>query len=216
LVQNTSFLGVSDVFNGSMGVTTSGEGLAPQSNNSAAYKNYFRQAGDQAANAEVSLGGGDDCCGGNNINWNQVGKGAAAVLGGTHSTVGGVAGVVSGVAAPVGTAGIVFGIPTIGFGFANMIEGFRGGNPSLPSGPLEGIDVGFGCDGTVGQIGDVFSGGLPKNVASGLIMGYGLYNSNVVQYMINGSSGGSFSPISDYPLETHIDNTRVRKPLIFN
>src|SRR5690606_29455928 len=58
LVQNTSFLGVSDVFNGSMGVTTSGEGLAPQSNNSAAYKNYFQQAGDQAANADVSLGGG--------------------------------------------------------------------------------------------------------------------------------------------------------------
>src|SRR5690606_20859124 len=67
LVQNTSFLGVSDVFNGSMGVTTSGEGLAPQSNNSAAYKNYFRQAGDQAANADVSLGGGkcpDGDCGG--------------------------------------------------------------------------------------------------------------------------------------------------------
>src|SRR5690606_18478219 len=58
LVQNTSFLGVSDVLNGSMGVTTSGEGLAPQSNNSAAYKNYFKQAGDRAANAEVSLDGG--------------------------------------------------------------------------------------------------------------------------------------------------------------
>src|SRR5699024_10260850 len=94
LVQDTNFLGVSDISNGNMGSTAIGESIAPEQNNSAAYKNYFQQAGDQAANADVSLGGGDDCCGGNNINWNQVGKGAAAVLGGTLSTVGGVAGVV--------------------------------------------------------------------------------------------------------------------------
>jgi len=57
-VQNTSFLGVSDVFNGSMGSTSSGESLTPERNNSAIYKNYFKQVGDQVANADVSLDGG--------------------------------------------------------------------------------------------------------------------------------------------------------------
>ena len=41
-----------------MGSTASGESMAPEQNNSAAYKNYFQQAGDQAANTDVSLGGG--------------------------------------------------------------------------------------------------------------------------------------------------------------
>src|SRR5690606_27585470 len=41
-----------------MGSTASGESLAPQSNNSAAYKNYFKQVSDYAANADESLGGG--------------------------------------------------------------------------------------------------------------------------------------------------------------
>src|SRR5699024_11569585 len=58
LVQDTNFLGVSDISNGNMGSTASGESMAPEQNNSAAYKNYFQQAGDQAANADVRLDGG--------------------------------------------------------------------------------------------------------------------------------------------------------------
>lgn len=34
-------------------------------------------------------------------------------------------------------------------------------------------------EGAVGEIVDVFSGGFPKDIANGLLFGYGFYNSNV-------------------------------------
>src|SRR5699024_10661124 len=67
LVQDTNFLGVSDISNGNMGSTAIGESMAPEQNNTAAYKDYFQQVSDYAANADESLG--DECpegdCGGN-------------------------------------------------------------------------------------------------------------------------------------------------------
>src|SRR5699024_7390385 len=58
LVQDTNFLGVSDISNGNMGSTAIGESIAPEQNNTAAYKGYFQQVSDYAANADESLGGG--------------------------------------------------------------------------------------------------------------------------------------------------------------
>ena len=192
------------------------------STNAAAYSKAFKQAGEDMANADLSIMSEKDenagctppCGGGGNINWNQVITGSASMLGGTLLTVSGGAAVLTGVGAPAGGAGIIIGVPAIGFGFANVIEGFRGGEQSIPHGLFEAVDVGFNGDGTFGQMTDVFSGGLPKNITTGVIMGIGLYNSNVGQGMINTSSRRNFSSSSNSPREILQDNTRVRKPLI--
>lgn len=180
----------------------------------AAYQSYFGNVADYAANADVSLGGGGDCgdCGGQDVNWSQVFKGSVAVTGGLLLTVGGGIATASGVGSLLGVGGLILGPSTIGLGTANIIEGFRGGK-EYPTGPLEAIDIGVGGDGTIGQMGDVFSGGLPKNTASGIIMAYGLYTSNLGQKIINNSQRGELR--FNYPSrEVQQDNTRVRKPLI--
>ena len=113
-----------------------------------------------------------------------------------------------------GTAGVIGGIPTMGFGIAKIIDGVRGGSNKnkIPGGPLEATDIGFGGDGSVGQMGDIFSGGLPKNAASGFIMGYGLYNSNYGQMLFNSSHSNTSSGNSFGPYIVPADNTRVVTP----
>jgi hypothetical protein len=158
-------------------------------------------------NAEVERGQ-RAAQGSRGADWSMIGDGAISVLGGAVSTVGGVFSIASGVAAPAGVAGVVLGIPTMGFGVANIIDGFAGGHSKLPSGPAVATDIGFGGDGTVGQIVDVFSGGLPKNVRDGLLFGYGIYSSNIGQAMFR----PSFSPISSSPFIIQRDNTNVVMP----
>ena len=62
-------------------------------------------------------------------------------------------------------------------------------------------------------MGDVFSGGLPKNTTSGVIMTYGLYRSNVGQKIINSSKRNNFRLNSNLRenREIQIDKTGVRK-----
>ncbi|TAE61707.1 MAG: RHS repeat-associated core domain-containing protein, partial [Bacteroidetes bacterium] len=119
-----------------------------------------------------------------NTDWAMVGDGIVTAIGGSLSTVGGVAAVTSGVGTPAGVAGIVLGIPTIGFGLANIIEGLQGGQLSIPSGPFEATDLGFGGDGSIGQVYDIASGGLPKNTRDGILFGYSIYSSNVGQGLL--------------------------------
>ncbi|MDG1849273.1 MAG: RHS repeat-associated core domain-containing protein [Flavobacteriales bacterium] len=148
----------------------------------------------------------------NSINWDKVASGAYTTIGGTLSTVGGVVGIATGVAAPAGVGGVCLGVPAMGLGVARMIDGFQGGNRIIPGGLAEGVDIGVGGDGSVGQVVDVFSGGLPKNVISGTLMGYGIYNSNIGQIIFRSPSYNSQNMPN--PLITRSDNTNVVLPTI--
>lgn len=145
-------------------------------------------------------------------NWTTVGNGAITVFGGAVAAVGGVIGIASGVAAPAGVAGVVMGIPAIGLGVANIIDGFQGGHRKLPSGPIEATDIGFGGNGSVGQVVDIFSGGLPKTVRDGFLFGYGIYSSNIGQMIIAPRPAFSNPVVSPYIMQK--DNTNVLLPRI--
>ena len=154
--------------------------------------------GTQSKNNNAQSGGG--------INWKQVGDGALTTTGGLVSTVVGIVGIATGVVAPAGVAAVILGVPTVGFGVGNIIKGFQGGKKPLPSGPLEATDIGFGGDGTLGQVGDVFSGGLPKDALNGVLMGYGIYSSNIGQILLSNPKNVSNMNI---PYTMPRDNTYV-------
>ncbi len=147
-----------------------------------------------------------------NIDWKMVRKGAATTASGLVTTVLGAYAVYSGVGVSFGLSGISLGIPTIGFGVTKIIDGFDGGQRSVPGGPLEATDLGFGGDGSYGQVGDIFSGGLPKTTIQGIIMGYGIYNSNMFQSL--NSDASKFSGFIPQPVFAPRDNTNVVIPPI--
>ncbi len=147
-----------------------------------------------------------------NTDWRMVKNGAITVFGGVITTVGGVIAISTGVAAPAGVVAVVTGIPSIGFGVANIIDGFDGGSRKLPSGLSQAIDIELGGDGTTGQIVDVFSGGIPKNVTNGLLFGYGIYDSNIGQ-MVLGPRPVISTPYRN-PFVIQRDNTNVILPKI--
>ena len=151
----------------------------------------------------------------NSTNWDKVASGAYTTIGGTLSTVGGVVAIATGVAAPAGFGGVCLGVPAMGFGVARMIDGFQGGNRIIPGGLAEGVDIGVGGvggDGSVGQVVDIFSGGLPKNVISGTLMGYGIYNSNIGQIIFRSPNYNSQNMPDPFVIRR--DNTNVVLPTI--
>ncbi|GCD80898.1 hypothetical protein DES35_1107 [Schleiferia thermophila] len=150
----------------------------------------------------------------NKVDWGKVTSGTITAIGGGAAAVFGIMGIISGVASPAGVAGVTFGVPTMGLGMATMIDGFQGGKQSFPSGPLEATDIGFGGDGSMGQILDVFSGGFPRNAASALFMGYGLYNSNIGRAMLNPPLIAPQPPSGSMPYIAPRDNTNVAMPII--
>lgn len=145
---------------------------------------------------------------GNEINWGKVGNGTMGLIGGAAFTVGGVLGIASGVGAAAGVGGISLGIPAMGFGLSEIIDGFEGGNRTIPGGVFEAVDIGMGGDGSIGQIGDIFSGGLPKSTLDGILFGYDFYNSKIGQTLLNQNSDVRFK-IPMNPLILQPDNLKV-------
>jgi RHS repeat-associated protein len=145
------------------------------------------------------------------INWAKVVDGTITVVGGGAATVGGCLACLTGVGAPAGAVGITLGIPTVGFGTANIIDGFQGNSSDIPGGIFEALDKGFGGNGTIGQVGDAVSGGLPKNSFDGAMLIYDVSQWNPTQSVFNTPS--MISP--GRPLGvTPTDNTRVNNRYI--
>lgn len=118
--------------------------------------------------------------------------------------VGGVTAISTGAGAPAGVVGVSLGIPTMGFGFSKIINGFQGGERKDPGGMVEATAIGVGAPKSVvnvAQMGDIFSGGLPKDMITGALMSYDIYNSNFGQ-----SFGSQSMPIQNYN-QQNFDNT---------
>ena len=146
----------------------------------------------------------------NGVDWGMVGNGAITAAGGGLMFSGGIALSSTGAGALIGVSGIMLGSAAMGFGTAMMVAGFSGKNVNIPGGLGEALDKGFGGSGTIGQIIDIGSGGLPKNLLDAGLMGHGLYNSNLGQMML-------FNPLninngSSNPFVAPRDNTNVVLP----
>jgi RHS repeat-associated protein len=145
------------------------------------------------------------------INWAKVADGTITVIGGGAATVGGCLACLTGVGAPAGAVGITLGIPTVGFGTANIIDGFQGNSSDIPGGMFEALDKGFGGNGTVGQVGDAFSGGLPKSGFDKVMLVYDISQWNPTQSVLNTPS---ITPSGKLLGVTPADNTRVNNRYI--
>jgi len=87
---------------------------------------------------------------------------------------GGISALVTGVGIPAGAVALTLGAPMVGFGVVRIVDGFRGGYRDISGGFFQVTGEGFGGDGSFGQILDIISGGLPRNIASAFLTGYSI------------------------------------------
>jgi len=108
----------------------------------------------------------------------------------------------------IGTT-ITFGAVSMGLGAGMFATGLGGGNgDEIPSGIFEAFDVATGGDGTLGQLFDIATNGVPKNTSEFLYIIYEIANTNLFK-----DTGYEYQPpsldINFRNLSLPADNTKV-------
>jgi RHS repeat-associated protein len=102
----------------------------------------------------------------NQINWELVKKGTWNCFTSGMTIVGSVITMAAteGASLPLSGTMLSLGITTFGLGAGQVAIGLQGGAQEIPSGVFEALDEGIGGAGETGQILDLASSGVPKNV----------------------------------------------------
>jgi RHS repeat-associated protein len=103
----------------------------------------------------------------NNAYKSEFTQGAVGVVGGVVAVGLGIAACLTGGGCAAGAGAITLGVPAVGFGMARMTNSMDSNSSSnIPGGLMEGVDVGVGGNGAVGETLDIgasiITGGFPK------------------------------------------------------
>jgi hypothetical protein len=125
----------------------------------------------------------------NQINWELVKKGTWNCFTSGATIVGSVITMVAseGIALPLYGTMLSLGITSFGLGAGQVAIGLQGGDKEIPSGVFEALDEGIGGPGETGQILDLASSGIPKNVVDGAATAIDIANLDALKTRPNDS-----------------------------